>query len=301
MLVQLKKVDTAVWGHKKVFDATSGKRNERNKHKDINVKSQWGAQMVIYQNWVTVWADGWLIGVVLLFVAMDNLVKSLIRNTENWRESAEITKKKKLDHSRLYLYAMPIKPDKFFKLVLVLKVVCRCQRSAFILRSLGGRLSSGRLPTKEIWTGAGVGAAMVLMAVGNLCFSSSLSSASPSKDNSWTCSSGCPCLTTGMELDLSLWILSGRSPVLEAFPPGKADPVFSPLQRCSSLLELMRWSLLGSLETWSSTWSALSADRSLSLRPTRLLFFSRGEGGVGATGRGLGDVREDFSSCSLTL
>lgn len=212
----------------------------------------------------------------------------------------KICRKKNITVVLIYVQC-PSSLIQFSKCFLVLKLASRNQRSAFILRNLGGRLSSGRPPTKGIWTGVGVGAEMVLMAPGSLCFSSSLSSISPSKDNSWTCSSGCPCLTTGMELDLSLWMLSGRSPVLDALPPGKAAPVFSPLHRCSSLVELMRWSLLGRLEIWSSTWSTQSADRNLSLRPPWPLLPSRGDVGVAVTGRELGDVREDFSSCSLTL
>ncbi|TNN59022.1 hypothetical protein EYF80_030760 [Liparis tanakae] len=98
---------------------------------------------------------------------------------------------------------------------------------------------------------------------------SSSSWAFASKASSWTCSSSCPGLPTGMELDLSLWMLSGRSPVLEALPPGSAGPVLKPLQWSSSLVELMRCSLLGSLKAWSSAWSAPSADRSLSLRNPR--------------------------------
>lgn len=194
---------------------------------------------------------------------------------------------------------MYIPIDSFFLCIKGLEGVYRSQRSAFILRSLAGKLSSGRFPTKERLTGVGFGEAMVLRAAGN--FSRSPSSASPSSDSSWTCSSRCSCLVAGMELDLSLWILSGRSPVLEAFPPGKAGPDFRPFQRSSSLVELILWSFLGSLVVWSSMWSAQSADRSRSLRPTRLLLPSRGEEGVAATGSGFGDVNKDFSSCSFTL
>lgn len=76
-----------------------------------------GAQMVIYQKWLTVWADGWLVGVALLFAAMDNLAgKPVSKCTVYTGQILHKKKKYNLYHSSLVYMQCPWSLIQFLKM-----------------------------------------------------------------------------------------------------------------------------------------------------------------------------------------